>query len=68
MLGKCLYLLKKKKEAVSYLHMAYELDGEAIFEEEDPVFIELAKKVFRSDLMEKRGNDLRTLMGSHQMK
>ena len=44
MLGKCFYLLKKKKEAASYLHMAYELDGDAIFEDEDPVFIQLAKK------------------------
>ena len=40
------YLLKKKKEAASYLHMAYELDGDAIFEDEDPVFIQLAKKQF----------------------
>ena len=39
-------LLKKKKEAASYLHMAYELDGDAIFEDEDPVFIQLAKKQF----------------------
>lgn len=44
MMGKCLYLLNKKKKAASYLHMAYELDGETIFEDEDPVFIELAKQ------------------------
>ena len=44
MMGKCLYLLNKKKEAASYLHMAYELDGETIFEDEDPVFIQLAKQ------------------------
>lgn len=38
-----LYLLNKKEEAVPYLHMAYELDSETIFDEEDPVFIELAR-------------------------
>lgn len=43
MLGKCYYVLDKKEEAVPYLKMAYELEGEEIFEDEETELIELAK-------------------------
>lgn len=42
--GQCHYFLEQKEEALREFTTAYALDGERIFEEEDPRFLEFLRE------------------------